>query len=174
MSKCLYTEADVTQSGAQLLICSISLDGKTSRQYEKHFKRAFPESWNVADSMLKCDVDNENTDVNVGDVIWTRTGGNKHIGFCVVNKEFEDEINKDAVKLCINSAKLKARELNINYVGMDLFASKSPQEWASIVGILESSLEEIQGIVCIPDNDALTAVMENLPGSNNFTVVYGK
>ena len=168
MSKCLYTEAEITQSGAQLIICSIALDGLTNKTEKTKFKKSFPDSWNAAKQMLNCNVDGENTEVRVGDVIWTRTGGNKHIGYCVVRDTESNPIDKKAIELCINSAKMKARELNTEYVGMDLFASENAQDWADIVDIVESKLEEIQGVVCVPTNDKLLSVMENLPGSNNF------
>lgn len=169
MSKCIYTESEITQSGAQLIICSIALSGLTDKTEEKKFKRSFADSWNAAKQMLDCNVDDENyEEVRVGDVIWTETGGGKHIGFCVVRENDKDGVNKEAVRLCVSSAKTKARSLKNKYVGMDLFASDTPQQWADIVDIVEDNLEEIQGVVCIPTNDALIKVMENLPGSNDF------
>jgi len=171
MSKCVYTESEITQSGAQLIICSIALSGLTDKTEETKFKRSFPESWNAAKQMLNCTVDNELNEVRVGDVIWTRTGGGKHIGFCVVRENDKDVANKEAVRLCVSSAKTKARSLKNKYVGMDLFASDTPQQWADIVNIVEDSLEEIQGVVCIPTNDELVSVMENLPGSNDFRMI---
>jgi hypothetical protein len=167
MSKCLYTEADVTQSGAQLIICSTSLDGQTSSLREKHFRRAFPAAWEVADKMLSIKVD-EAESARLGDVIWAQPGGNRHIGFCIVKENDSDVVHKDAVALAMTSAKNKARELNIQYVGMDLFASESGKDWADIVGVVEENLEEIQGVVCIPTNRQLNAVLSNLPGSKDF------
>lgn len=174
MSKCLYTEAVITQSGAQLIVNAINLDGKPFSENDKEFKRAFPEAWNALDQMLKPQVDDPATKVNVGDVIWIMTGGNKHIGFCIVKEHSDDTINKKAVGLCIKSAKNKARELNCEYVGMNLFASDTPNDWASIVGIIEHELEEIQGVVCIPTNDELIKVLETLPGSRNFKMITNK
>jgi len=43
MSKCLYTEAEITQSGAQLIICSIALDGLTNKTEKTKFKKSFPQ-----------------------------------------------------------------------------------------------------------------------------------
>jgi len=178
MTKCFYTESDVTQSASQLLICSISLDGKSEKNQEKHFKRAFPDSWKAAKNLLKYG-DNEEINIydkddnkpKLGDVIWTQTGGNKHIGYCIVRNHEEENVNKDAVKLCIISAKNKARELKLEYIGMDLFASNGPEEWADIVDIVEDGVEEIQGVVCIPTNDALVSVMDNLPGPKTFRMI---
>ena len=106
MSKCLYTEAVVTQSGAQLLINAISLDIEKKNEFGK----AFPEAWNVMNDMLKCDVDDPNARAHLGDVIWTQQGGNKHIGFCIVKEHEDSNINKKAVGLCMKSARNKARE----------------------------------------------------------------
>jgi len=170
MSKCLYTEAEVTQSGAQLLINAISFDDVKRNK----FRHAFPEAWKAMRDMVICKVDDPSNKVNVGDVIWTQQGGNKHIGFCIIKEHEESDINKKAVGLCMKSARNKARELNCKYVGMDLFASKTPQDWANIVDIVENELQEIQGIVCIPTNDELVKVLENLPGSRNFRMITNK
>ena len=169
MSKCLYTESDVTQSAGQLLICSADLNGEKTKE-EKNFARCFPNSWNVAKEMLRCQIDDDHdTEVRLGDVIWTRTGGGKHIGFCVVKED--GKINRSAVSLCINSAKNKARELNIEYVGMGLFGCNTAKDWADIVPIVEFSLEEIQGVVCVPTNRDLLDVLDFLPGSKKFTMI---
>jgi hypothetical protein len=173
MSKCLYTEADVTQSGAQLLINAISLDGKILSDKTKKFQHAFPEAWKAMRQMLTntMDLQDVETDVNVGDVLWLTQGGNKYIGFCIVKKTSEHDINKEAIKATIRSTRNKAKELGIKYVGMDLFASETPQDWAEIVDDVEEALGEIQGVVCIPTNEELVNVMENLPGSKNFKMI---
>lgn len=173
MSKCLYTESDVTQSGAQLVINAISLDGETKTKLQKKFKHAFPEAWSMMDQMLNAHklMENDQLKSSVGDVIWADAGGNRHIGFCIVKENANDEVNKKAIELCIKSAKSKARQLNIEYVGMGLFASESPKEWANIVDIVEKNLEEIQGVVCIPTNDDIVEVLSSLPGPRDFKMI---
>ena len=171
MKKCLYTEADITQTGSQIILHGISLDGIPRGRQDRHFKHAFPDAWNVVQSMLNSDIEDEDTDVNVGDVIWANQGGNRHIGFCIVRESSDSEINKIAVSLCMRSAAKKAKELNLEYVGMGLFGSDTSKEWANIVEEIEENLGNIQSVVCIPTNDELTDVLENLPGSHNFTMI---
>ena len=177
MSKCIYTESDVTNSASQLIITDVSLDGSVRSFAQQRFKRSFPKAYEAVIQMLKISdhkKDDKTYGAKVGDVIWTTSGGNKHLGFCIVRESANKPLNTKAVKLCMKSAREKARSLKKEYVGMDLFASDTPEEWASIVGIVEDNLEEIQGVVCIPTNDALVKVLENLPGSNEFKIMKNK
>jgi len=172
MKKCLYTESDITQTGAQLILCSVSLDGSIGNVAEQKFKRAFPDAYSSLLSMLRADVD-EKFKANLGDVVWVTTSGNRHIGFGIVRKTCREPINTKALKLVINSTRNKAIALKKEYVGMDLFACDTPHEWAAIVGIIEAELKDIQAVVCIPTNDALVKVLEALPGEKNFRAIKG-
>ncbi len=100
----------------------------------------------------------------LGDVVWTQTSGNKYIGFCIVKRNKNAPINKKALRLCLYSAANKAKTLNNKYLGMDLFCCKDGKEWSNIVKIIENCLEDIQNIVCIPTNEKLVDVLEQLPG----------
>ena len=174
MSKCIYTESDVTDSAAQLILTDVSLDGSVRSFAQQRFKKAFPKAYEALIQMLtlsNSNKDNKNYGVKVGDVIWTTAGGNKHLGFCVVRESANRPLNTKAVKLCMKSAREKARSLKNEYVGMDLFASDTPEEWSSIVGIIEDNLEEIQGVVCVPTNRDLLDVLDFLPGSKKFTMI---
>ena len=175
MSKCLYTESEVTQSGAQVLITAMTLNGETDK-HSKKFQHAFPGAWEVMGQMRlgdhaeHTDENSENLTVNLGDVIWSHQGGNRQIGFCFVKESEKGDINKKAVALCIKSAVNKAKSLGIGYVGMDLMGCKDGKEWADIVDIVENSLGECKGFVCIPTNEELVDVLENLPGPNSFQI----
>ena len=172
MNKAIYTESDITQTGAQLILCSVSLDGTIANIAEQKFKRAFPDAYATMLSMLNAPVEDK-LKARLGDVIWVTTSGNRHIGFGIVKKSCTEAINTKALKLIMKSAREKAKALQKEYVGMDLFASDTPQEWAAIVGIIETELKEIQAVVCIPTNDALMKVLEALPGEKTFRAIQG-
>ena len=123
-------------------------------------------------SMIKANVE-EKYKARVGDVIWVSPGGNRTIGFAIVRESSSSPINTKALKAVMKSAHNKAKELQIEYVGMGLFACDTPQEWGNIVNIVEKELGDIQGVVCIPTNDALLKVLDSLPGSKDFMAVRG-
>ena len=169
--KSYYTENDITNTAAQLMVCSITLDGSITNIQDQRFKRAFPDAYNTMLSMLKAPVDAK-LKPKLGDVIWVRQGGNRTLGFAIVKESSDSPINMKAVRAVMKSTHNKAKELNINYVGMGLFACDTAQEWASIVDVLEESLKDTQSVVCIPTNDALLKVLDALPGSKNFVATY--
>ena len=117
--------------------------------------------------MINAPVD-EKLKPQIGDVIWVNPGGNRHLGFAIVKETEKDVINIKALRLVMKSVHNKAKALNLEYVGMGLFACDTPYEWSNIVDIIEENLKDTQAVVCIPTNDALKKVLESLPGSNDF------
>lgn len=170
--KCLYTESDITYTAAQIMVCAVSLDGKVGNVQQQKFKRAFPDAYNAMLSMINANVE-EKFRAKLGDVIWVQTSGNKHIGFCIVKEKIDDIVHSKALRLCLKSIVKKAKALNHDYIGMDLFACDTPEEWGSIVNIIEKELKDIQAVVCIPTNDALVRVLDSLPGPKTFRKIYG-
>ena len=169
--KSYYTENDITNTASQLMMCSVCLDGSISNIQDQRFKNAFPDAYTTMLSMVKADVE-EKYKARLGDVIWVRPGGNKTIGFAIVRETSTSPINTKAIRAVMKSAHNKAKELKIKYVGMGLFACDTPNEWASIVDIIEESLKDTQAVVCIPTNDALLKVLDSLPGTKNFVATY--
>jgi hypothetical protein len=170
--KIYYTENDITNTAAQLMMCSVCLDGSISNIQDQRFKRAFPDAYYAMLSMIKSNVE-EKLRPHIGDVIWVNPGGNRTIGFSIVRESSSSSINIKALRAVIKSAHNKAKEMGIQYVGMGLFACDTPQEWGSIVTIIEKELGDVQGVVCIPTNDALLKVLDSLPGSKDFVAVRG-
>lgn len=171
--KAYYTENDITNTASQLMICSINLDGSVVNIQDQRFKRAFPEAYNAMISMLKAPVD-EKLKPRLGDVIWVKIGGNRTLGFAIVKESSNSSINMKAIRVAMKSAHNKAKELELEYVGMGLFASDTPSEWASVVDVIEESLKDTQAVVCIPTTDALIKVLDALPGSKDFVATYNQ
>lgn len=164
--KCIYTEAEVTMSGAQLLACAINEDGQPIGKSERKFIKIFPEAYGVVKKMMMSDAADP---PRLGDVIWATQGGNKHIGFCIVRKGGDEEkLHSLAVKACMKSIGNKAKELNHKYVGMDLFGSDNSSEWNDVVEDIEETLTDTQPVICIDTNEKLVDVLSHLPGGSNF------
>ena len=169
--KIIYTEADVTSSGAQLLICPASLDNLYSTTHERRFRRAFPEAAKVVGQMLtESNIVTKDMLPHISDVIWVETPGNKHLGFCLIRETRDDDINMNALKVALKSVNQKAIDLEQPVIGMDLFACETPKDWIEIVDVVEKSLPSVQAFVCmwsdIPGeaNKLLNEVIDSLPG----------
>ena len=166
---CLYTEAELSQSGSQLVVFGMTLDRTTITEYEKNIKRVWPDAWTSYNDLMEL-ARNEETNLppeelpRVGDVVWIKTGGSKVIGFCIVKTAPDSEINKKAVVAVTKSICNKARELGISYYGMDMLSCNNGREWAAIVEDIEKNSEGVQAVVCVPTNELLEDVLSKLPG----------
>lgn len=162
--KCFYTENEITETGSQIIVCDISDDGVATTPQQLAFKKAFPDAFQTFTHFFN----SEKFDIvpRLGDVVWVHTSGNKHIGFCVIRKGGVLMIN--ALTAALKSIKNKADSLNLEYVGMGKFGFEKGIEWSNIVDHIENSLDNIQPIICIPTNEELIDVIDNLPGSKDI------
>ena len=172
--KCLYTEALLSQSGSQLVIYPVAKH-RLDVTAEKEIKRVWPDAWMSFNDLMEmarsADLEMpEEEQPQVGDVVWVETGGNKTLGFCIVREDYNSEINTKALKPVFNSVAKKAKQLGIEYYGMDLFSCRDGREWADIVDEVEQNSMEVQAIVCIPTNELLEDVMTELEG-NEFRAI---
>lgn len=175
--KCLYTEAILSQTGSQLLIYPVAKT-RLNIDAESEIKRVWPDAWMSFNDLMEMSRDPElempeKELPRVGDVVWVQTGGNKTIGFCIVREDYDSEINTKALKPVFKSVANKAKSLEIEYYGMDLFSCKDGREWANIVGEVEKNSMGVQAVVCIPTNELLEDVMTELEG-NQFKVIKSK
>ena len=163
--KCLYTEAELTMTGAQIIACAIDENGIPVSDNEKKIARNFPQAYGVVEQMFNSNMDEP---PRLGDVIWSTQGGNKHIGFCVVKRD--NDVSEQAVGSCMKSCQRKAKELQHEYIGMDLFGSNNSDDWNHIVDTIEDNLVA-QAVVCIDTNEKLNEVLSNLKGGSKFKVI---
>lgn len=164
--KCIYTEAELTITGAQILACAIDENGIPVSDNEIKVAKFFPDAYKAVEQIFNSNMDSP---PSLGDVIWSTQGGNKHIGFCVVKRG--NEISEKAVAACMKSCNSKASELQHKYIGMDLFGSNNSKDWNLVVDSIEENLPSTQAIVCIHTNDKLVEVMSNLKGGSKFKVI---
>lgn len=178
MAECLYTESLIESSGAQLIVYAAERNREELSSHETNIKRVQPDAWTAFNDLMETARAKE-TDLSpeelprVGDVIWVQTGGNKTIGFCLVRESLNTAINKKAIKPIFKSIANKAKELGINYCGMDTFSCTSGKEWSEISEEIEEYSADVTPIVCVPTNELLEDVLTSLPGKQ-FKMIKAK
>ncbi|MGI9568523.1 MAG: hypothetical protein ACR2PH_02005, partial [Desulfobulbia bacterium] len=150
----------------------ISLDLQWIGSEQKKMAQAFSAAY--ASIRMMCDTNNANKELKdtpkpaLGDVIWLRTGGGKMVGFALAKERHGDPINTKALKTILQCANRKAKEMKMPFVGFETFGCETGTEWASIVGIIEDELTDCMAVCCVPTNERLLDVIDNLPGSKKI------
>lgn len=171
MTKCMYLESDVTKSGAPIIVTCLSRDMKWEGLEQKKFAHTFSASYRsiimMMDEAFNPGKDGDMTPDNrpkLGDVIWLRTGGGRVVGFGIVKERHDDPIHTKALKAVFKNYNKKAKDMKIPMIGMDVYGCESGKDWASVVGIIEDKLTDCQAVVCVPTNEKLIDVLDELPG----------
>lgn len=176
MTKCLYTESDVTKTGGTIVVTGISMDmnwqGLEQKKFAHTFGGAYKSIQMMVDPKFSPGEDfKEESRPALGDVIWLRTGGNQMIGFGIVKKRGEDPIHTEALKTVFKNYNAKAKEMKTPLIGMDVYGSDSGEDWASIHEIIEEELTDCQAVVCVPTNELLLDVLDHLPGETQTMTI---
>lgn len=167
--KILYTDTHFLDSGHQIKAypATVGPDAKTNT--EKDVENRIPDIKNSINQLYvppPVEVDPP----MLGDVIWTQTSGNVWYATCIVYDE-QDNLNWEAVKLCMKSLAKKCEELGQLEVGMTLFACEEKEDmmrWEDMQDVIEHYLEQYaQVVVYIPDVYYLSDVVSSFPGEVN-------
>lgn len=166
--KALYTLGDVFSAPNQMICYPINDKNISKTADQKRAKRMYPADTDLVDKVFTQLEQTATTrqDPMVGDIVWTKSSGSKWIAHFITSGP-DQKINKDALRVIIQSIKNKCKQFNILEVGFPIVGS-IPEWFGGVCEVVENTLGDVQPIVYCLTEEQMVEVLDTLEQSYKY------